>query len=372
MDKSRAELEIFKQALGVARKKGGESRRNADKLSLGIKSYDRPDILLRTNKGRIVGIEHFRVDQLIKHDKKKQSEAAKFSSKVELLRKRWKDDVCNGDLPDSALRDLGELFSKSNLLISRACVDDIVESLEAGLFGGNGRGHCAKLENYKNHISASFGGGAAEIGLLIEFHTNLVNWFFNDGSMTRKVRLGEFPLSTEAYDLLEKASAKIDWLILAFCPLYDRTVVDSVIVDCRNGKFGLSMRRQRKTGLQYLGLGKTKPCGAQGRQGNVGFRREKDVVHYCIENASDPIDAMALLADSIENAAKAINLRQSGQPFLASFPVQLTYCLVSGSVRRCNCDVYAYDVDRALRSLTDSSKRMLTETFKRRWEIGYD
>lgn len=219
--KSQAELDVFEQALQVAKRRGGESRRNAEKLSAPLEPFDRPDILICTENNRVIGIEHFRADQLIERDKKKKSKAAKFSSEAERTRSKWVDAVRTGHLPIGALQDLGDLISKSNQIISNSCVDNVAVSLEAGLFDEHGRGHCWKLNQYEEHICRLRGVDAVELGLLVEFHTNMMNWFYNGGTSVHRVALGEYPLSVETYSLLEKAAAKVDWLVLAFCSLYD-------------------------------------------------------------------------------------------------------------------------------------------------------
>ena len=55
-----------------------------------------------------------------------------------------------------------------------------------------------------------------------------------------RVSPGQFPISCEAYELLRKASAHVDWIVLAFCPLYSDEVRDAAIIRCRNGMFETS------------------------------------------------------------------------------------------------------------------------------------
>lgn len=369
--KSQTELDVFDQALQAAKRRGGESRRNAEKLSAPLEPFDRPDILICAENNRVIGIEHFRVDQLIERGKKK-SQAAKFSSEAEHARSKWVDAARTGHLPIGALQDLGDLISKSNQIISNSCVDNVAFSLEAGLFGGHGRGHCWKLNQYEEHICRQRDADVVELGLLVEFHTNMMNWFHNDGTSVHRVTLGEFPLSAETYGLLEKAAAKVDWLVLAFCSLYDRRVVDALAVDCRNGKFRLSMKRQKQPGLYYLGLGKVSPFGAQPRRGDVEFEVENGMIHYSVENSSNQIDEMELLTSSISGAAKAINLSLEYRPFVASLPVQLVYSLVKGSLRCSGGFVDDAQVGATLLNMPESTKIKLSRSFYDRWGINHE
>lgn len=370
--KSQTELDVFVQALQVARERGGESRRNAEKLSALFGPFDRPDILIYAGNNRVIGIEHFRVDQLIERGKKKKSEAAKFSSEVEHARSKWVEAARTGHLPIEALQDLGDLISKSNQIILNSCVDNVAVSLEAGLFGGHGRGHCWKLDQYEEHIFRQRDADVVELGLLVEFHTNMMNWFHNDGTAFHRIALGEFPLSAETYGLLEKAAAKVDWLVLAFCPLYDRRVIDALVVDCRNGKLRLSMKRQKQPGLYYLGLGKDLPFGAQAKRGDVEFEVEGGMIHYSVENTSDQIDEMELLVSSVSGATKAINLSLEGRPFAASLPVQLVYSLVKGSLRCSSGAVDDAQVGAMLLNMPESTKVKLSQSFYERWGINHE
>lgn len=51
-NQEKAELSIYRQALKVARAKGGEERRNVARLSGDIRPFDRPDILIAAEGGK--------------------------------------------------------------------------------------------------------------------------------------------------------------------------------------------------------------------------------------------------------------------------------------------------------------------------------
>lgn len=301
---------------------------------------------------------------------KRQSKAAKLSSDVERLQKQVKRYSQTSGLSEDAMLELGTIFSKSNQLISNACVDDISESLRTRLFGGGQRGHYQKLVQYRKRIADSCGTASVGIGFLVEFHTALQGWIWNDGFLASDIGLGIFPLSKEVYGLLERASKGVDWLVLAFCPPYGRKVVDSAIVDCRNGKFRLSMERQDQMGLEYLGLGKETPHGRQARRGTVELRTTGNEIQYSIENTSEPIDAMELFTSSIDYAAKAINLKRARKSFVSSIPVQLVCYLTEDYLKVNGGPVDSLCVRNTLLALPNSTVEIRSKAFAKRWGIG--
>lgn len=145
-----------------------------------------------------------------------------------------------------------------------------------------------------------------------------------------------------------------------------------MVVDCRNGKFRLSMKRQKQPGLYYLGLGKISPFGAQPRRGDVEFEVENGMIRYSVENTSNQIDETELLTSSISGAAKAINLSLEHCPFVASLPVQLVYSLVKGFLRCPNGLVDDAKVGAALLNMSESAKIKLSRSFYERWGINHE
>ena len=367
-NQEKAELSIYQQALKVARAKGGEARRNVARLSGGIRSFDRPDILIAAEGGkRIVGIEHFRVDHHIGKGNKVESKSARFSSDAERFRRQHEDAARRDALAEEAYRGFGDLISRAIREQSNACVDDISASLYAGLFGKNGRGHASKLDVYRENIVQIDANADIRLGFLIELHTDLRQWFLNDGFKETKVSPGQFPISCEAYELLKKASAHVDWILLAFCPLYGNEVRDAAIIRCHNGMFETSAARQGMIQTQYLGLGKETPFGKQDRQGEVEFGIGSGGVDYLVENTSEQMDAIELFSFAISGAAEAFNLARKGKPFAATTSVQLAYDIAKDSLKHKNGDVEPQDVLKAIGRMDPSEKSARMENWRKRW-----
>lgn len=367
-NQEKAELSIYQQALKVARAKGGEARRNVARLSGDIRSFDRPDILIAAEGGkRIVGIEHFRVDHHIGKGNKVESKSARFSSDAERFRRRHEDAARRGALAEEAYRRFGDLISRAIREQSNACVDDIRTSLDAGLFGKDGRGHAFKLDVYRENIVQIDVNADIQLGFLIELHTDLRQWFLNDGCKETRVSPGQFPISCEAYELLKKASAHVDWILLAFCPLYGDKVRDTAIIRCYNGMFETSAARQGIIQTQYLGLGKETPFGKQDRQGEVEPSVGNDGVDYLVENTSEKMDAIDLFNNAISGAAEAINLARKGKPFAATTSVQLTYDIAKDSLKYKTGNVEPQDVLKAIDGMNPPEKSARMENWRKRW-----
>ena len=367
-NQEKAELSIYEQSLKAARAKGGEARRNVARLSGDARPFDRPDILITAEGGnRIIGIEHFRVDHHIGKGKKAESKSARFSSDAERFRKQHEDAACRDALAEEAYRGFGDLISRAIREQSNACVDDIRTSLDAGLFGKDGRGHAFKLDAYREKIMQIDADADIRLGFLIEFHTDLRQWFLNDGFKEIKVSLGRFPISCEAYELLKKASAQVDWILLAFCPLYGDEVRDAAIIRCCNGMFETSAARQGIVQTPYLGLGKETPFGRQDRQGEVEFGVGNDGVDYLIENTSGQMEAIELFNNAISGAAEALNLARKGKPFAATTSVQLAYDIAKDSLKHKNGNVGPQDVLKSIGGMDPSEKTARMQNWRKRW-----
>lgn len=367
-NQEKAELSIYEQSLKAARAKGGEARRNVARLSGDARPFDRPDILITAEDGRrIVGLEHFRVDHYIGKGRKVESKSARFSSDAERFRKQHEDAARRGALAEEAYRGFGDLISRAIREQSNACVDDISTSLDAGLFGKNGRGHAFKLDAYRDRVAEINSSADVQLGFVIEFHTDLRGWFLNNGFHERKIAPGELPVSLEVYDLLKRASAHVDWIMLAFCPLYGDEVRDAAIIRCCNGMFETSVARQGIIQTPYLGLGKDTPFGKQDRQGEVEFGVGNDGVDYLVENTSELMDPFELFSNAIRGAAEALNLARKGKPFAATTSVQLAYDIAKDSLKRKNGNVEPQDVLKAIGGMNPSEKTARMRNWRKRW-----
>lgn len=168
---------------------------------------------------------------------------------------------------------------------------------------------------------------------------------------------------------LKKASTHVDWILLAFCPLYGDEVRGTAIIRCCNGMFETSAARQRIIQTLCLGLGKETPFGRQDRQGEVEFGVGSDGVDYQVENTSEQMDAIELFNNAISGAAEAFNLARRGKPFAATISVQLAYNIAKDSLKHKNGNVEPQDVLKTIGRMDQSEKNVRLENWRKQWLI---
>lgn len=362
------EREVFDAALRLARSKGGEARRNVDRLSGEVdSSYEAPDLRVHTADGRLIGIEHFRVDHYVKHDRRIQSAAARFANENEGTRKGLVVSAPPGELTEEMIAAFGDMMSEAIRLGKNACADDIAWSLEASLFGTNG--HAKKVNRYRKNLASRCDAATPELAYLIEVHSDLSGLFYFDGNVTRRLKPGELPMLSGFYDLLERASQDVEWIVLAFCGAITDDMVDAAVVDCRHGKFRASLERQGLGKTEYLGLGKDAPKSRQAERGAVTYDTAGEDIHYSVENSSGEIDAAELWDNALHDGARALTLAKAVQAFTATMPVQMVYELLRGRTSALGSTITYSDVARLISAVSADEAITWAEQFAERWGI---
>lgn len=368
-DKKKArEREVFEDALELARSKGGEARRNADRLSGEVDSSgERPDLVIHAPGGRVIGIEHFCVDQLVRHGKSVQSAAARFASDNESRRRKVVGDAPDGELTGEMIALFGDMASRGIQLSKDACLRDLVRSLDARLFGENG--HVGKLETYRRNLLERAAGSHVELGYLLEFHTDFRGLLYFDGRMTRQLHVGEMPMFVGLYDLLDRAAHDVDWIVLAFCGAITDEVMGGAVIDCRNGKFRKSLERQGLRRTEFLGLGKDEPKTRQRKPGKATYVEDGENIHYTIENTSEDADASKIWDNALRDGAWALTLGRAGLAFTATIPVQMVYELLRGRTGGLGLEITYGDVTGLIAGIPANKVMAWSEQFGKRWGI---
>ena len=325
LDKKDREVTSLNDILDSCRRAGGDRKKAVTKLDGQLdSSRERPDFVIRRHNGAVIGLEHFRVDHHVAKGRKAESKAARLCSDLEKQRQRIASEILEdpGAL-DEAASVIAKGLKTSMENHEHATIDDMAFSLDKRLFG-EGTGHAMKVAEYRENLEEHYGTAERiELGYLIECHSDLRGLFMNNVRGVSRLEAGLCPLTSEMYDLLSKAAEDVDWILLGFYPSISLEIVDAAIIDCRHGMFGESCRRQ--------GLGPTEYLGAC--HGDAHYRRTtKDVQvktvgdSYELQIEGDvSADGAAMLEESIRGAAKAIELRRSGKPFVATIPVQMLY-----------------------------------------------
>ena len=364
--KKNREQTIFDNTIRIAREKGDEGSRNAKRIA-GKVDYlsERPDFVISTDDGKTIGIEHFRADQLIKKDKKAQSASAELNSRARKEHERLVSSVKDDDVPptNDFIDMVGSYSAEMIHIVKNSGICDLERSLQEGLFGK--RGHASKLEAYYDNLAARNPSSKIELGYLIELHSEVTTLILNDGKSARKILPGEFPLSPEIYNLLRQASEDVDWILLAFCPSAKDEVVDAAIIQCSNGMFEESAREQGLQRTEYLGLVNGSPFVKQKKRGKVSHSvNSEGNLSLQIENTSQQIDMLQLCVAGLDGAARALELSQTGKPFVATISTQYVYELLRDNLRAGKKNMSIEDIYALIQKMSWDEYRKRSERFE--------
>lgn len=136
---------LFVEALNIARRRGGEARRNVDRLAGDSKDIERPDLLIDVSHDRVVGIEHYRVDQYVSQSKKRTSKAAEFVANIEADRRKYLAGATDGMVADDMTKAFANYVSQAMRMWHNSCLSDLLDSFDMRTFDER-CGHIHKLE----------------------------------------------------------------------------------------------------------------------------------------------------------------------------------------------------------------------------------
>lgn len=348
-EKGAHEAKVLEDVLSLCLSSGGQRAKAARKIEGDVdSSVESPDIRVSIAKrDAIVGIEHFRIDQNIKGGKKAESKDLETSG---LMNKRRLEVLEMDDGPDrdAAMFDtVGKVAAKYMQHSFDAKPRDLARSLEARLYGA-GSGHAGKLDTYRRNLSGAKA-SKVEIGFLIEIHSDFSAYFINDERGTRKVERGQAVLPPEAFKLLKRVSKDVDWLLLGFYPNVAEEIVDARIIDCREGRFSASCRKQKLTEVELLYI-------------EDGCKRKIEYDHYSPKEDSDQaqiwfcrdykfIQPLNLARQCISKTAEALNLARCRKPFAATASIQAGYETVRYAAKKYRGEFSASLVLRLLRGM---------------------
>lgn len=329
-DKKRHEREILRDALIAARKRGGECRRLCDRINGVIvdRDYDeRPDIVLRHENrdgtGYLIGVEHFRVDQLLEWSSKvgkPMSAMMRVNGRLNHLRTSVRKNESRG-LTDYQREELGCILDEVIIAQGAESYDSFIQA-----FSDTFNSHLTKSTVYRENISrVSDGSDAIKLALLIETHVDYSHLRCWDGYKMSIPCDGELPLSKELVELFCGAAGRVDYLILAMCPRFTSEVVDARVINGSSVK--LSLKRQKAKTLEYLG--DYRSCAGFVEREAAGASRIKDLeigeytVHYKPVEEGDGVSDLEVFLRDMDGFAQALELREKHKPFIASFGVSM-------------------------------------------------
>lgn len=326
--KKEREYKVFLDALAKSRKRGGEARRNVDRingeiLDRGGKS-ESPDFLvgvpLRTKNQprRLIGVEHFRVDHYSEENRKRghmDSLASKLSSQISSLQGLWRPQDDDEGAPSDAVESFANILGEGLRARNMAYYGGFLKA-----FSGSIRQHLEKCDSYLDNIQVYAGNqDEVQLAFLIEVHTDFSNRCINIGDKWRKVLPGELLIFKDILLELKDASSRIDHFILASYPALRDNIIDSVVL--KSQLLEKSLSRQKIPIINYYAQDAVCPR----------FEKAEFVSHisdagnsynfsYDIKGAE--MDAAYAVKRCVESLHLAIKDYKTGAPFVASLTLQ--------------------------------------------------
>lgn len=223
INKHEKELQCFQQAVKIALKKQGETRRlmkYLDGKDVFRREEERPDIVKlcsKQQKNVLVGIEHFRVDHLSikKKDNKIASTGVVAEKEVESIYQKWHEEVMKtGNVPTEAVEAIANGIATQMQRTETASYHTYIDAFNYSL-----EQHLKSVDDYrKNLLTLSDKKYKIELAFLIEIHMEFNNLYLNDKNGNIKSSQGKFPIFEEIVQILEKKIdyRKINYVILIF------------------------------------------------------------------------------------------------------------------------------------------------------------
>lgn len=373
-DKWEHELEVLNQAFSYARLQGGEARRNVNRLSGKPNSKrESPDIVIEKDDGSVIGLEHFRIDKLVRNDKKVKSAAMEYENRLYKFREGLLPELEKSHLSDEAAGKFGEFVYNGIRLYAHSDPNDLVRSLHARLYGNNG--HALKLGAYRDHLINDYPHAPSiEFGYLIEMHADFTGMFFNEKGRVTRLLPGQIPLFEKLFDMLESAARCVDWIVIANYSSIGESIVDAAVIRCKDGLFKKSCERQGFRRTFILDPGIASSLVDKGNHYTPEFERMGEEISYKIERAFRIPNSDQYFKCAKRLAAKAIACDFQKVPFLASTGVQTIYSLVRDRFPRYSVGkIKKSNTERALAHISDTELDARLDDFERKWFAeGYD
>ena len=256
--KETKERRLFELAFSLAEKNSGETYRILHYLH-GKYIYrdknDCPDIVYECLKGKkhphrvIVGIEHFRVDQLSSQKStKRTSNGAEISSHLNKIYKAGhseleQESIVSEETKDQLLNQLSEYIKEE----SRKTYAELIAD-----FSYNVDNHIRNVDEYKKNLNHISQGDKTELAFFVEFHAHFNTIFLNYQNKATKNEIGKLVFFNEITDEIQKAfNHGIDYFII----LYDGYGYGqfSDVVAIHNGKIDNQLKRQNHFIYKYVG-----------------------------------------------------------------------------------------------------------------------
>ena len=250
------EIRCFSKAIESGCRRGGETKRimkYLDGPELERNDPERPDFIkvcpprFKSDKGTLIGIEHFSVDH---HSEKKTkskkpamiSLGAKSRSEAHKVYENWNEAVAREkSVPDEAILDFAKLLESSTASMKKASYRSFIESFKLSF-----NKHLEKIPEYKKTLQkyASSGQGI-ELAFLIETHSDFKNLFLGDPEKVRKCEPGFLPMFEEVVQILEQAEGRVDYIVLLMEQTLSGNEVEAFALRCHSIRKSLDKQKMK-------------------------------------------------------------------------------------------------------------------------------
>lgn len=248
-EKKQNEEKCLREVFEFAKRKKGITARIVKSLCgdlVNRHEEERPDFVLKTSpkskhdKGRLIGIEHFVVDENSFKNKQGKVESTTRQNSARIAKIRAKHNInekSTSDEIDAAFRDVILHVCEQSRLRSYCGYNALIESFKYA-FGQ----HAERAEAYRSELRQIDNDSSVknELCFLIEIYSTLEELLFFDNDKSIKFKEGYMPMFEDIVQEIENTQAKIDYIIFAF-RTRDGALVDVLAVrkkyiwkDCDN------------------------------------------------------------------------------------------------------------------------------------------
>ena len=237
------EKDCLRQSLAECSLMRGETRRLARRLATTRESdSERPDFTFalpsqqRGVPATLIGLEHFMVDQCCEAQRKREgvnSLGARRRKALEALRNKYAPQIESGhELPDEAVAELLTLIAETMTDMLSSSYPEFMKSFETIFLD-----HLGKVDEYRKSLRNKANDGEhIELGFLIEVHSDMSHYTVVDSNDRRRCASGDILVFDDMLELFEKASGKIDFVILSVYGNVDTEPKNVLAFRCGNVK----------------------------------------------------------------------------------------------------------------------------------------
>ena len=335
MDKKQREKEVLDKTIALARLRGGESRRNADRVAGSITQGERPDFVIESDKynqglSAVLAVEHFRADHFSELNRRgghQDSLAVIERNRAAKIQQSWSPPSFDSDIPKNVVDAVGESFAKCLEARFKASYGGYMKSFADGF-----NSHVGKLGIYRANVTERFTPSREiKAALLIELHSDFSDCFVHDGHRCYKPESGKLLLFDDMVDLLRAQRKNVDYVLFGSYEALKDDLVDAAII--RPALLDESLRRNKLPIFRYLGEDRDKPI--------YGTTRIKpsativdDRIDFELERESQGMSMAERLNACLACLPLVIEAHKNRQSFVTTISMQLLFELYGDVLSR--------------------------------------